>query len=382
MTEPRVGVFLCDCGDRIASILDLNAVLKAASGLAGVASARRLRYSCSPKGLSAMRSVVRREGLDRVVVAGCTPRTLGPRFRALCEEMGIDAGHFELVDIREGCAWVHRSQPEAATAKAVDLLRMGVAKVRLSHKRTYAACEVAGSVLVIGGGLAGMTAALTVADADLPVTLVEREPVLGGMLRQVNTLFPDHRSAVQLIANKVDATTHHPCIKVLTRREVTSVSRSVGRYGVTVGTVAGGERESLSFTVGAIIVATGARVMSLREMAGRDDENGGGRLGHDAPDGFEAVHDRHGHIHGDEIGTEHLGFLHRLFSVGRLADDGDAVGLLQDLLEEFADHHGVVHDEDSDFPVEFRHALFLRGGQSTGRGSTPAALSMMSCIWS
>ncbi|MCK4452294.1 MAG: heterodisulfide reductase, partial [Anaerolineae bacterium] len=135
MSDVKLGVFICDCGDRIASILDMDVLERGVRDLPGVAVVRRLCYSCSPDGLAAIQSAIAEEGLNRVLVAGCTPRTLEPHFRTAYEEVGLDGDLFELVDIREGCAWVHQDEPEAATAKAIDLIRMGTARVALRQAR-------------------------------------------------------------------------------------------------------------------------------------------------------------------------------------------------------------------------------------------------------
>jgi len=259
MSDVKLGVFICDCGGRIASILDMDALEREVRDLPGVAAARRLCYSCSPDGLAAIQSAIREEGLNRVLVAGCTPRTMESRFRTACEEAGLDGDLFELVDIREGCAWVHQDEPGAATAKAVDLIRMGVARVALRQARQSVTAQVVPAALVIGGGLAGMTAALTLANAGLPVKLVEREAALGGMLREVHTLYPDRRDAAEFLAEKVEAVTRHPRIGVLLESQVTDISGTVGRYTVSVN-------GSATFDVGAIIVATGARALQPRGL--------------------------------------------------------------------------------------------------------------------
>jgi heterodisulfide reductase subunit A len=257
----KLGIFICDCGDQIADMLDMDALERKVRNLPGVASARRLRYSCSPDGLGAIQAAIAEEELGRVVVAGCTPRTLEPRFRATCEEVGLDGDLFELVDIREGCAWVHQGEHQAATDKAVDLIRMGVARVALRQEHEPVTAEVVPSALVIGGGLAGMTAALTLANAGLPVKLVEREAALGGMLRDVHTLYPDRRNAAEFLAEKVTAVIHHPHTKVLLESQVTGISGTVGRYIVSVNGSAGQQDGPLAFDVGAIIVATGVRAL-------------------------------------------------------------------------------------------------------------------------
>jgi len=268
MNEIRLGVFLCDCGEQIASILDMDALEKETRRLPGVSVARRLRYSCSPDGLAAIQSAIAEEGLNRLVVAGCTPRTLESRFQTACEQAGLDNGLFELVDIREGCAWVHQDEPTAATAKALDLIRTGIARVALGRPCQPISAEVVPAALVIGGGLAGITAALTLANIGLPVKLVEREMKLGGILRDVNTLYPDRRSAAEFLAEKIEAVTHHPHIEVLLESQVSAISGMVGSYTINVNGSTGREEEDgpSPFDVGAIIVATGARALQPRGL--------------------------------------------------------------------------------------------------------------------
>ena len=253
MSDVRLGVFICDCGDQIASILDMDALESGARDLPGVSIARRLGYSCSPDGLGAILAACTEAGLDRVLVAGCTPRTLERRFRAAFEQASLDGDLFELADIREGCAWVHQDEPQVATAKALDLIGMGVARLALRQPRQPVRAQVTPAALVIGGGVTGMTAALTLANAGQPVKLVEREAALGGMLRDVHSLYPDRRNAAEFVARKVETVTHHPRIEVLLDSQVTDISGTVGRY--TVGVNGAGQQ----FDVGAIIVATGAR---------------------------------------------------------------------------------------------------------------------------
>jgi len=266
MSDLRTGVFICDCGDSIASILDMDALSERVRALPGVAITRRLRYSCSPDGLAAIQKAIDTEQLDRVLVAGCTPRTLEPRFRDACEEAGLDGELFGLVDIREGCAWIHQDQPQAATAKAVDLIRMGLARITRAQVREPVTAEVVPAALVLGGGLTGMTAALTLARAGLPVTLVERDAALGGMLRQAFTLYPDRRSASEFLHDKVDAVTSHARIQVLLGSEVTGISGTVGHYAVSVNGAGGQSHEPLTFDVGAVIVATGASALRPRGL--------------------------------------------------------------------------------------------------------------------
>jgi heterodisulfide reductase subunit A len=270
MSKVTLGVFICDCGEQIASALDVGALQTAVRALPEVALVRRLPYACSPDGLESIQKAIAEHGLHRVVVAGCTPRTMEPRFRAACQQAGLQAERFLLVDIREGCAWVHQAEPRAATVKALDLIRMGVARAALCEAIQPITARVVPGALVIGGGLAGLTSALTLANEGVPVTLVEREPRLGGMLCEAHTLYPDRRNASEFLAQKVTAVTHNPRINVLLQSQVTSVSGTVGCYSVKVN---GRERQQSAeapVDVGAIIVATGARALPPQGLFGYD----------------------------------------------------------------------------------------------------------------
>jgi heterodisulfide reductase subunit A2 len=255
MSDARLGVFICDCGDRIASTLDLEALERSVRELPGVCVARRLVYSCSPDGIDAIVSTVNESELYRVLVAGCTPKLLQRHFQSALGKAGLNSCLFEVVDIREGCAWVHQDEPHTATNKALDLIQMGVARLTDRQPRHAVGAKIAPGAMVIGGGLAGMTAALTMANSGQQVMLVEREAELGGMLNSVHTMYPDRRDAGDLLAEKVEAVTHHPRIQVLLESRVTGVTGTTGEYTVDVN---GG---SSCFDVGAIIVATGARTL-------------------------------------------------------------------------------------------------------------------------
>jgi heterodisulfide reductase subunit A-like polyferredoxin/coenzyme F420-reducing hydrogenase delta subunit len=264
----RLGVMICECGDQIGSNLDLDALAGQVNEFSGVATTRRLRYGCSPDGLASMQSAIAEEDLDTVLVAGCTPRTLEPRFRAACEQGGLDGDRFKLVDIREGCAWVHPNDVEAATLKAADLIRMGAAELSFRKPHTPATVEVLPSALVIGGGVAGISAALTLADEGIPVKLVEREASIGGPMR---------KTANGSVAAMSEAVLEHPQVEVLLEKKIAEVSGAVGRYSVSVTDVSIHENGALEFDVGAIVIATDARseVDALAYKLGiPQDENG------------------------------------------------------------------------------------------------------------
>jgi heterodisulfide reductase subunit A len=259
MNAQGLGIFICECGEKISACLDLDFMQEQIRDLPGILCATKLKYACSAEGLTTIQDTISEQGLERILVAGCTPRTMGPLFHEALKAVNLSADLFELVDIREGCAWIHKTNSEAASAKAVDLIRMGVAKIESHTIRPRRSVDIEPSALVIGGGIAGLTAALNLADEGVSVRVVEREAKLGGMLRVVHTLFPERQSAAKIIDEKVVAVTQHPKIKVLLEEQVKEISGTVGRYSVTVNGRTNRRNGDSSFDVGAIIVASGAR---------------------------------------------------------------------------------------------------------------------------
>jgi heterodisulfide reductase subunit A len=258
----RIGVFLCRCGSEIADQLDLTRVKEEVEKLPAVASVVVALYHCSRRGLAQLKETIKKQKLDGVIVAGCTPRTHEALFRTACGEVGLNRYLLEMVNLREQCARVHQGQNERATSKAIALIRMGVAKLSGSRSREPLRTEIEPSALVIGGGIAGMTAALALANRGVKVRLVEKEASLGGMLRGIGRLHPSGIAADGLIAEKVAEVTNNPNIEVSLDSHLTGVLGHVGRYQVTTESPKG----SGSFTSGVIIVATGARVFVPHKM--------------------------------------------------------------------------------------------------------------------
>jgi heterodisulfide reductase subunit A len=254
-TEAKIGVFICDCGAEIAGFIDTEALVDRVRDLPHVTLVQRGWYNCSKEGQKKMKQAITKQSLNRVVVAGCTPRTHEPLFQAVCEEAGLNGCLFEMANIREQCAWVHADERERATAKALDLIRMAVAKVALSEVRDKVEAEVTSAALVIGAGTAGLTAALTLANGGFPVKLVEREQELGGLVRKLHALYPTMQWAEEFISEKAKAVQSNPNIEVLTQARILDVNGSAGNYHVTVGS----NGHEAAFDVGAIIVATGAQ---------------------------------------------------------------------------------------------------------------------------
>nr|HID14343.1 CoB--CoM heterodisulfide reductase iron-sulfur subunit A family protein [Anaerolineae bacterium] len=189
MEEPRIGVYICECGVNIAATVDVEAVVEMAARLPGVAVARQHKYMCSDPGQEMIREDIRNLGLNRVVVASCTPRMHEPTFQRALAASGLNPYFLEMANIREHVSWVVHDQ-EAATEKAKRLVRAAVARVAYHAPLEPRKEPVTQVALVVGGGIAGIQAALSIADADYPVYLVEREPTIGGRMAQLDKTFP------------------------------------------------------------------------------------------------------------------------------------------------------------------------------------------------
>jgi heterodisulfide reductase subunit A len=254
LSHPRIGVFICHCGINIGAYVNVPDVVEYAKQLPNVVHAERNLFTCSEEGISAIKKGIKEHNLNRVLVASCTPRTHEPLFRAACEEAGLNKYLFEFVNIRDQCSWVHMREPEKATEKAKDLIRMGVAKARLLEPLEEIEMKVAPSALVIGGGVVGMEAALNLARQGFDIHLVEKEPELGGTLRSVNKLFPTNQEAVKLVKPLVEQVKNHPRIKTYLSSKVRQVTGFIGNFNVYLD----GKGEENKFNVGTIIVAVGA----------------------------------------------------------------------------------------------------------------------------
>ena len=188
--DPRVGVFVCECGLNIAGFLDCEEVRKYAEGLDGVVAAARNRYTCSDPGQGEIKKQIHEHNLTHVVVASCSPRLHEMTFRTCVAEAGINPYLFEMANIREQCSWVHSKNRVDATQKAKDIVKMAVARARLLKPQQEKEIPVTDAVLVIGGGIAGIQTSLDMADAGHLVYLVEKQPSIGGTMAQLDKTFP------------------------------------------------------------------------------------------------------------------------------------------------------------------------------------------------
>jgi heterodisulfide reductase subunit A len=253
--EIRIGAFICDCGSNIAGIVNVPEVVEYARGLKHVAFADEGKWSCSVDYLAAMKELIKEHRLNRVVIASCTPRTHEPLFKRTVKEAGLNPYLLEFVSIREQSSWVHRDDPQKATEKAKDLVKMGVAKAALLEEGQEIRLPVDTDCLIIGGGMAGMSAALHIADQGFHARLVERESKLGGLLNRIATISHDHGAvpADELVSSTVARAESHPNITVYTNAHIEAVEGYIGNYKVSLLT--NGEKEELD--VSTIVVATG-----------------------------------------------------------------------------------------------------------------------------
>ncbi|HET98661.1 MAG TPA: CoB--CoM heterodisulfide reductase iron-sulfur subunit A family protein [Desulfurivibrio alkaliphilus] len=252
--EPRIGVFVCHCGINIGGVVKVPSVAEYARSLPGVVYATDNLYSCSQDSQKLLIETIQQHRLNRLVVAACTPRTHEPLFQATMREAGLNRSLFEMANIRDQCSWVHMHEPEAATEKAKDAVRMAVAKAHHLTALAEQQLPVTPSALVVGGGLAGMSAALAIAEQSFEVTLVEREPELGGrtVLLTADRFGHDPR---QRMAEMVAAVRQHPKITVHTKAEIAAVSGYVGNFTTTVAT----DQASIVVNHGVMVIATGGR---------------------------------------------------------------------------------------------------------------------------
>lgn len=188
--ELRIGVFVCECGRNIAGTVDCEAVRAYAATLPDVTIAMLNRYTCSDPGQQEIKRAIAEHNLTRVVVASCSPRLHEPTFRACLAQAGLNPYLLDMANIREHCSWVHQNDPVGATRKAMDTVRMAVARARHLAPQRELEVPVTKAALVIGGGIAGIQAALDLADAGHQVYLVEKQPSIGGKMAQLDKTFP------------------------------------------------------------------------------------------------------------------------------------------------------------------------------------------------
>jgi len=264
---PRIGVFVCRCGTNIAGVVDVPGVVGFAAGLPGVVHAEENVFSCSQDSLEKMTKMIQKERLNRVIVAACTPRTHEPIFQQTLIQSGINKYLFEMVNIRNQCSWVHKSDPEKATLKAKDLVRMAVAKARILTPLPEPRLDIDPRALVIGGGIAGMTAAKMLSENGCTVYLIEKEAALGGNARRLFDSWKGENIR-EYLNERIDSVVSDPRISVYLNAGIDSVEGFVGNFKTTVSV--NGSKERLEH--GVTIIAAGASEYKPEEFLYGEDE--------------------------------------------------------------------------------------------------------------
>ena len=264
---PKIGVFVCHCGANIGSVVDVPATVEYAETLPNVVYAQEQLFSCATNSAKEITDLAKEKGLNRVVIAACSPRTLEPLFRDTLREAGLNQYYCEMANIREHCSWVHSKQKEEATEKAQDIVRMSVARARYLEPLQEFDLPVNKAALVVGGGIAGMTCALSIANQGHEVHLVEKNKDLGGMARRIHTTLEG--MDVQAYLNDLIRTVYNnPLIHVSHDATITDVSGYVGNFITRVET----EGRVKEIKHGASVIAIGADVHEPDEyLYGEDD---------------------------------------------------------------------------------------------------------------
>jgi heterodisulfide reductase subunit A len=230
----RTGVYVCHCGLNIAGVVDVEKVAEYAKTLPTVTVARHYTYMCSESGQSMIQDDIKKEKLDRIVIATCSPRMHEETFRRAVAEAGLNPYLLEIVNVREQVSWPHTFEPEKATEKAEALVRMGVARAGLLEPLERHRVTVEKDALVVGGGIAGIQASLDLADAGFKVHLVEKSPSIGGRMSQLDKTFPTLDCSACILTPKMVEVSKHANIALLTNAEVTNVKGFVGNYEASI----------------------------------------------------------------------------------------------------------------------------------------------------
>ncbi len=234
MQEKRVGVFLCHCGSNIAGVVDMEATMEAMKDIPGVIHIEDYKYVCSKPGQQMLIDSIKKHNLNRVVIGSCSPRMHELTFRETLRQAGLNPFLLEIANLREHNSWIHSDNPEAATEKAIDLMRMAVARARLLEPLEEPEVEIKKVTLVIGAGIAGISAALDLANAGFKVYLVEKEATIGGKMARWDKTFPTLDCSSCILTPRMAEVGSHPNINLMTITEVEEVEGYVGNFTVTV----------------------------------------------------------------------------------------------------------------------------------------------------
>jgi len=265
--EPKIGVFVCHCGANIGRVVDVPSSVDYAMTLPNVVYAQEQLFSCATNSAREITDLAQEKGLNRVVIAACSPRTLEPLFRDTLREAGLNQYYCEMANIREHCSWVHSKEKEQATRKAQDIIRMSVARARYLAPLQEFDLPVNKAALIVGGGIAGMTCALSIANQGHEVHLVEKDKELGGMARRIHTTL-EGMDVQAYLKDLIRTVYNNPLIHVFHEAAITDVSGYVGNFITTLET----EGRVKEIKHGASVIAIGADVYTPTEYLYGEDE--------------------------------------------------------------------------------------------------------------
>ena len=234
MPDRRIGVFLCHCGSNIAGVIDMDRVTEVVQSLPNVEYVSDYKYVCSKPGQQTIKDSIKKHNLNGIVIASCSPRMHEPTFRQVLREVGLNPFLLEIANIREHVSWIHADDPQAATEKAIDLVRMAIARARLLEPLVEPEVSIKKSTLVVGGGIAGISASLDLANAGFKVYLVEREPSIGGKMSRWDKTFPTLDCSSCILTPRMAEVSNHENITLLTMAEVEEVNGFVGNFRVKI----------------------------------------------------------------------------------------------------------------------------------------------------
>lgn len=254
MTERRLGVYICYCGGNISDYVDVEKVRDVVENEPSVVTAKTSMFTCSDAAQQDIIKEIEEQKLDGIVIASCSPKLHLSTFRAMAERAGLNPYQYTQVNIREQCSWTHTHDRDAATSKAIRLVRAGIARTGLSKPLQKLRVETIPEALVIGAGVAGLRAALALSDVGITVHLIERTPEAGGMIGKWGKMFPNNRDGGEIINSLLDKVRQRENITLFTNAELVEKGGNVGNFSVKV--LING-KDTISLTVGTIIAATG-----------------------------------------------------------------------------------------------------------------------------
>ncbi len=254
--KPKIGVYVCHCGGNISDVIDVEKVADALKNVDGVQYTTHYEFMCSDPGQNKIKDAIKEGKINRVVIAACSPRLHQLTFMNLLEKSGLNPYFLEQVNIREQASWVHKMDPEGATEKVIKLTKAAVEKVKLAKPLEKIQVSSLSSALILGGGVAGMRAAIDLADRGAQVYLVEKTPFLGGNTAKLGKLFPTDDDAKEIVVRLADKVLEHKNIKVYLNSEISDIGGVIGNFKITVKTRARGVEGNVSVSMYEEAVAT------------------------------------------------------------------------------------------------------------------------------